>query len=125
VAVVCRLSNSPPRLPRANEAFMIRSRSARFSSEASGGCPVVFARRTRNLPSWPAALAASAAAATCASLKPASSARLSTITADASTSLSTFWLKVVCSVASSVLSAFSFSLSASDSVAPARTKSLW
>jgi hypothetical protein len=58
----------------------------------SGGWPVVFCRVMRNLPSRPAALAASAAAAICRLVRPASSSALSNSTAEALTSLSTFWL---------------------------------
>ena len=76
-------------------------------------------------PSLPAAFAASAAAVIASSDRPSSSSRSVTCTADAFTSLSTFWLKVVESVASSEFIAVSLSLSASERLAPARTNSVW
>ena len=63
-----------------------------------------------NLPGLPALVAASAAFVISASLRPASSARVSNVTADAPRSFSTFCANVVCSVASSALSARSLAL---------------
>ena len=103
---------------------MRRSRTTRFWSEASGGWPVVFWRRIANLPSWPAVLAAAAAEVMAASDRPASSSRVSTMTAAALISLRTFWLNWVESFASSAFRALSLVLSASASLAPPRTKSL-
>ena len=103
---------------------MMRSRRARSVRSARGGWPLVFCRRRRNLPSLPAALASLAAEVISPSDIPARSALLSTRTAPSLISLRTFWVNVVWSVASSALKAFSLVLSASLSLAPARTKSL-
>ena len=91
----------------------------------SGAWPVVLVTGIMNLPSMPFDLASAPAASMAASDMPASSARLSTTSAAAFASLSTFWAKVVCKVASSPFKALSFSLSAAESWAPARTKSVW
>ena len=119
-----RLSNSPPWLPRASDASMIRRRRSRSSSAASGGWPLVLRRAITYLPSRSCAAAASAAAAISFSERPASAARDSTTTAPAFTSFSTFWVNVVSRPASSALISRSRSWSASGSRAPARTKSL-
>ncbi|EFF43267.1 hypothetical protein XAUB_26480 [Xanthomonas citri pv. aurantifolii str. ICPB 11122] len=99
-------------------------RSSRFFSWVSGGWPVVLSSAMTYLPSSLRALAASAAAAICSCDKPSSCLTSSTTTAAAFTSASTFWLKVVPRLASSAFMALSVVLSASESLAPSRTKSL-
>jgi hypothetical protein len=79
---------------------------------------------TDDVLSWWLSLAAASVAAISLAERPASSARVSTTIAEAFVSLSTFWLKAVCNVASSEFKPLSFALSASESRAPARTKSL-
>ncbi len=103
----------------------MRSRRSRFSSCASGGWPVVLSRVIRNLPSSPRSAAALAAASICSSVRPASSSRVSTRTAESFTSASTFWLNWVPSFASSPLISFRRAFWVSSSSAPARTKSVW
>ncbi|MNV66168.1 hypothetical protein D3C71_1589080 [compost metagenome] len=73
------------------------------------------------LPSSLRALAASAAAAICSSDSPSSCLTSSTTTAEAFTSFCTFWLNLVPRLASSAFIALSLVLSASLSLAPART----
>ncbi len=120
-----RLSNSPPRLPRARDAAITFRRDAWLARSVSTGWPVVLTSSMTNLPGLPALAAASAAVLISASLSPASSARVSNVTAIAPRSFSTFCANVVCSVASSAFSARSLALLASGSCAPARTKSWW
>ncbi|ODU49534.1 MAG: hypothetical protein ABS98_10035 [Lysobacteraceae bacterium SCN 69-48] len=117
------LSHWLPRLPRATEASCRRWRSARLASCASAGWPVVLSKAITYLPSSLRALAASAAAAICSSLIPASSARLSTTMADAFTSASTFWLNWVPSFDICVLMSRMRAFCASVNAAPPRTKS--
>ena len=125
VVITSRLSYSPPRLPRVSEVRMIRSRRPRLSRDARAGWPLVFSSGMTYRFSRPRAAAAAAAAAIRFSERPASSSRVSTTTAEAFTSSSTFCVKRLDSAASSALISCIRSFSASDSRAPARTKSTW
>ena len=118
-----RLSYSPPWLPRASEVRMMRSRRPRSSIDARAGCPLVFSSGMTYRPSSSRASAAATAAATWPSESPASSSRVSTTTAEAFTSSSTFWVNRLDNAASRALMACIRSFSASESRAPARTKS--
>ena len=125
LTTTARLSYSPPWLPRPSEVFISRSRTGRFSSESKGGCPVVLVKRRANFPGLPSAFAASAAAWIAVSERPASSSRVSTITEDELISFSTFWLNCRDRFANSSFNFFKAALSASESLAPRRTKSRW
>jgi len=103
----------------------MRSRRARFRSEASTGCPLVLSNRSAHAPGRPSARASSAAAATSAGVRPSNSSARSTQTSEALTSLSTFWVKVVWRLEISALNARSRAFSGSASRAPARTRSAW
>ena len=98
--------------------------SARFFRDASGGWPVVLIRRMTNFARFAVLFGGSFGGGDFVVGQPSSSSRVSTTMEEAFLSLSTFCSNVVSSVAISSFIAFSFALSLSDSVAPARTKSL-
>ncbi|HEX8244368.1 MAG TPA: hypothetical protein VF541_12750 [Longimicrobium sp.] len=119
------MSLASPRSARRVEASNTRCRSARFCSDTCTGCCVVFCRVSTHFPSSPRCFAASAAAAISASLSPASCARSSTTTAPALVAASSRVENAVLSVLSSRFSSRMRALSASDRLAPARTKNSW
>ena len=103
----------------------MRSRSARLVSCVSTGWLVVFCSAITHLPPSPRAAAAWAAAPTCPLESPSSSRTLSTTTAPSAVALSTFCLKRVVRVEISALSALRRDFSAGESLAPARTNTVW
>ena len=121
--MMARVSLLSPSSARVVDALKSRSRTARFFSDACTGCCVVFWSGSTHLPSSLRCLAASAAEAISASLRPSSSALSLMTSPPAFVAARRWFLKFVESVASSVLSTRSLALSASESAAPARTKS--
>ena len=92
VDAIARLSKSPPRLPRASEAAMMRLAQRAALQRGIGGLAGGVGQAQQVLAFLPAAFAALRRQAIGASLRPASSSRVSTRTAAALVSLRRFCL---------------------------------
>ena len=123
--MTCRVSLASPRSVRVHDARKSLSRVARFSSDASIGCCVVLRSGISHLPSRPRAFAARAAVSSSSFERPASSAASPTTSAPAFAAASSRLMYWALNEASCSFRALSFALSASDSLAPERTKRRW